>query len=86
MNNKQCTAQSTFLNLHHNEYIERLRYCPLAVHLDRCMESCNTFNDVSDKVCAQNKTEDFSLGVFNMIKGINESKILTKYISYERKL
>ena len=43
--------------------------------LDRCVGSCNTPNDLSNKVCVQNKTEDLNTHVFNMITGINESKI-----------
>ena len=53
-----------------------------AVNLDRCVyESCNTLNDLSNKVCVPNKTEDLHLSMFIMITGINESEILTKHIS-----
>ena len=45
------------------------------------MGSCNTLNDLSNKVCGPSKTEDLNLRVFNMITGINESKILTKHVS-----
>ena len=48
---------------------------------DRCAGSCNTFSDLSNKVCVPNKSEDLNLSVFNMIIGINESKTLTKHIS-----
>ena len=51
------------------------------VKLDKCVGSCNTLNDLSNKVCVTNKTEDLNIHVFNMITGKNESKILTKYIS-----
>ena len=44
------------------------------VKLGRCVGSCNTLNDLSNKVCVPNKTEDLNLSVFNMITGINESK------------
>ena len=49
------------------------------------MGICHTLNTVSNKVCAPNKTEDLNLGLFNMIKGLNESKTLTKDILYECK-
>ena len=55
------------------------------VKLDRCVRSCNTFNDLSNKVCVPNKTEDLNLIVFSMITGINESKTLTKHKSCECK-
>ena len=47
--------------------------------------SCNTLNDLSNKVCLPNETEDLNLNVFNMITGINESKTLRKYILCEYK-
>ena len=83
LNNQQCMSQPSLINLHSNEYIEELCYYPLTVNLDRCMASCNTLNHLSNKVRIPNKTEDLS--VFNMIAGINESKILTKQILYECK-
>ena len=55
------------------------------VDLDRCVGSCNTLNDLSNKVCVPNKTEDLNLSVFSMITGIKESKTLTKHISCECK-
>ena len=42
-------------------------------------------NDLSNKVFIPNKTEDLNISVFNMITGINESKILTKHVSCECK-
>ena len=58
---------------------------PFAVNLDRRMGSCNILNDLSNRVCVPNKTENLKLSVFNMITGINETKILTKHISCESK-
>ena len=55
------------------------------VNLDRCAGSCNTLNDLSNKLCVPNKTADLNLSAFNMIKRINGSKTLTKYISCECK-
>ena len=37
---------------------------------------------MSNKVCVPNKTEDLNLSLFSMNTGINESKILTKHISW----
>ena len=65
------------INLHPNEYSQELHCYPFAVKLDKCVGSCNTLNDISNKVCAPNKTEDINLSVFNMITGISESKTLT---------
>ena len=55
------------------------------VKFNKCVGSCNTLNDLSNKVCVPNKTEDLDLSVFNIITGINESKTLTKNISCECK-
>ena len=51
------------------------------VNLNRCVRSCNTLNELSNKVCVPNKTEDLNLSVFNMITGINELKTLIKHVS-----
>ena len=65
-------TQPSIINLHPNEYSQEFHYYPFAVKLDRCVGSCNTLNDLSNKVCVPNKTEDLNLSVFNMITGINE--------------
>ena len=41
-------------------------------------ESCNTLNDLYNRICAPNKTESLNLHDFNMITEINELKTLTK--------
>ena len=81
LSNQKCMTQTTLINLHTNEYSQEFHYYPFAVKLDRCTGSCNTLNDLSNKLCVPNKTEDLNLSLFNMITGINESKISTKHIS-----
>ena len=78
---QQCMTQPILINLQPNEYTEGLCYYQFAVNLDICMKSCNTLNDLSNRICVTNKTEDLYLSVFNVITGINQSKILTKHIS-----
>ena len=75
LSSQKC--MTTLINLHPNEYSQELHCYPFAVKLDKCVGSCNTLNDISNKVCAPNKTEDINLSVFNMITGISESKTLT---------
>ena len=75
--NQKCMTQPTLINLHTNEYSQKSHYYPFTVKLERCVGSCNTINDLSNKVCILNKTEDLNLNIFNMITGINESKTLT---------
>ena len=79
--NWDSTWDSTLFNLHPNEYIKKFHYYPFSVKLDRCAESCNTVNDLSNKVYVPKKTEDLNLSIFSMITEINESKTLTKHIS-----
>ena len=83
--NQKCIIQPILTNFHLKEYGKKLRYYPLVVKLDRGVGICNTLNDLCNKVCAPNKTEDLNLSVFSMIKGINQSKILTKHLSCECK-
>ena len=80
-NQRKCEIQPTFINLYRDGYSEELSYHLFAVKLDRFVGSCNTFNDLSNKVCAPNKAKDFNLSKFTMISGINELKALTKHIS-----
>ena len=60
------------MNLHPYEYSQRLCYFPFTVNLDGCAGSCNTLNDVSNRVYLPKKTEDLNLNVFNIITKINE--------------
>ena len=48
------------------------------------MGSCITLNDLSNTVCIP-KTEDLNLRVFNIVTGINDTKKLTKHITYKRR-
>ena len=80
LSNQKFMTPSTLINLHPNEYSQEFHYYPSAVKLNRCVASCNTLNDLSDKVSFPNKTEDLNLSVINMITGISELKTLTKHI------
>ena len=74
LSNQKCMIQPIFVNLHPNEHNQEFHYYSFSVKLDRCAGSCNTLNDLSDKVFVLNKTEDLNLSVFNIITEINESK------------
>ena len=63
--------QPTLINLNPNEYSQELHYYPFSVKLDSCVGSCDTLNDLPNKVCVPNKTEDLNIHVFNMITGKN---------------
>ena len=68
LSDQKYMIQPTLVNLHSNECSQELHYYSFVVKLDRCVGSFNTLNDLSNKVCVPNKTEDLNLSVFNMIK------------------
>ena len=72
LSNQKCIIQPTLINLHTNKYNQEFHYCPFAVKLDGCVGSCNTGNDLSNKICVPNKTEDLNIHVSDMIKGKTE--------------
>ena len=85
LSNQKFLIQSTVIYLNPNEYSQEFHYYPFAVRSDRCFGSCNSLNDLSNKACIPNKTEDLNLSMINMITGVKESKTLTKHISCECK-
>ena len=65
--------QPTLINLRPNEYSQEFHYYPFAVKLDRCVGSCNTLIDLSNKVRIPSQTENLNLSVLNMVTRVNES-------------
>ena len=57
LSNQKHMIQPNVINLHPNEYSKKFHYYPIVVKLDRCVGSCNTLNDLSDKVCVSIKQE-----------------------------
>ena len=53
LSNQKCEIQATLVNLHPNEYSQELHYCSFAVKIDKYFGSCNTLNDLSNKVCSK---------------------------------
>ena len=83
LSNQKYMIQTNLINFHPNKDSQEFHCYPLAVKLDRCVGSCNTVTDLSNKVCVPNEREDLNLSLFNMIIGINEPKTLTEHISCE---
>ena len=54
LSNPKCKIQLTRMNLRPNEYSQESLYYPFAVKLDRCVGSCSTINDLSNKVYVLN--------------------------------
>ena len=61
LSNLKHEIQSTIINLHPNEYNKEFHYYQLAIKLDICVGSCNTLNDLSNKLCVSNEIEDLNL-------------------------
>ena len=58
---QKCMIQPTLISLHSNKYSQECCYNPFMVKLNRCVVTCNTLNDLSNKVCVPNKTEVLNL-------------------------
>ena len=52
LSNQKCGIQPIFINLHPNKNSQEFHYYPFTVKLDNCVGSCNTPNDLPNKVCA----------------------------------
>ena len=50
LSNQKCMIQYTLINLHLNKYRQEFHYYWFAVKLDRRVGSCNTLNDLSNKI------------------------------------
>ena len=55
LSNHKYMIQPTRVNLHPNEYSQEFHYYSFDVKLDRCVESCNTLNDLSNEACIPNR-------------------------------
>ena len=49
LRSQECMIKLTLINLHPSEYSQEFHYYPFEVKLDRCIGSCNTLNDLSEK-------------------------------------
>ena len=49
LSKQECKIQPTLINLHPNENNQELCYYPFVIKLDKCVGSCNTLNDLSNK-------------------------------------
>ena len=54
LSNQKCIIQPALINFHPNEYSQEFYYYRFLVKLDRCVGSCSTLNDLSNKVCVPN--------------------------------
>ena len=82
LSNQKREIQYTLISLHSNERRQGFHCYPFVAKLDRFVGSCNTLNDLSNKVCIPNKTEKLNLIVFKhdyrykWFKNINKAYII----------
>ena len=50
LSNQKCQIHPTLITLHPNEYSQELHYYAFGVKLDSGTGSCNTLNDLSNKL------------------------------------
>ena len=78
-NNQPYTVRMTLIDLNLNE----IHYYPFMVSLDRFGGRCDTVEDPFGRIYIPSEIEDVNLKVFNITKGMDESKTLAKHISCE---
>ena len=92
LSNQHFMIPPTPISLHPNEYSQEFHYYPFAVKLDRCVGSCNTLNDLSNKVCVPNKTENVNVNLMkeNVIQIYDEITmnvdVSVKNVMYMKKI
>ena len=74
-------ARPAFIDLNLDGNNKRLRRYTFMISL-YCGGSCDTSDDLSIIIHAPNKMEDVNLNVLNMLRERNESKPLSKHISF----
>ena len=67
LRNQKCITQPALIYLYSNKHSKELHYYQFAIKLGRCVSSCNTLNELPNKVCIPNKTGDLNIHVFNLI-------------------
>ena len=70
MYNQPCIIRPTLIDLNPDE----LYYYSFTNSMNRRDGSCNNIEDPFGSKCGRSIMEDLNLKVFNMIKGINESR------------
>ena len=85
LSNQKCMTQPSLINLHPTEYSREFHYYSFAVKSDRCVEILLMTYLVNYVFQINLKDKDLNRSVFNMITAINETKTLTKHISWKWK-
>ena len=58
LSNQKYAIQPALINIYHNKCSREFHYYPFVVKLNTCVGSCNSLNDLFNKINVPNKTED----------------------------
>ena len=72
MNNRELKIRAKIIDINNDELIY--------FEVNKCIDSCNNINDPYAKLCVPDVFNDTNAKVFNLIRGINE----TRYIEWHQ--
>ena len=70
MNNQKCKVRPEIIDININEP----SFYHYSVKIRKCCDSCNNINDPYAKLCVPDVFNDTNAKVFNLIRGINETR------------
>ena len=50
-------------------------FYPFTVSVNKCGESCTNIDDLYARVCVSNKVKNMNVKVFNLMLGVNETRV-----------
>ena len=76
LNKQPCKGRPTTVNIGSHKTV----FYPLTFSVNKCDGSCNTVDDLYNRVCIPNKVK-----AFNLISGVNETRFIVQHESCECK-
>ena len=77
LNNQPCQAWSTIVSINSNQFFKY----QFTVIVNKCGGSCNTINDPFARVCVRNEVKTMNVKVFNLMSGVNKTKLVQHELS-----
>ena len=71
MNNQECKTRSEMINVNTN----KLMFYLYRITINKCKGSCNTINDLYDKLCVPDSIKNINVKVFNLMSRTKETGI-----------
>ena len=70
MNNQECKIRPEIINLNTNEPL----FYPYNIKINKYRGSCNTINDLYDKICVPDNIKNTNVKVFNLMSRTKETR------------